>query len=239
MKQIASNIYQIGLGVVNAFIIEDYNGLTLVDTGYKGSAGKIFTALKKAGKNPADIKQIILTHCHPDHTGSAAVLKKELGALLFAHGEDIPLIERGIGGRLPLQLSPGIKHWLIYHIFAKLHGCKIEPVHVDETLRDKSILPIAGGIQVIHTPGHSAGHVSLLLQNEGVLIAGDLCTNMNGLDLSSVYDNRAVGIESILKAAELDFDTAVFGHGKPLIKGANKKLKEKFLPLLKDRKIIG
>ena len=64
MHKIAGNIYQISLGAVNTFIIED-NGLTLVDTGNAHSADKIFAAIK-GGKNPHDINRIILTHCDPD-----------------------------------------------------------------------------------------------------------------------------------------------------------------------------
>lgn len=77
MKLIAPHLYQIALGPVNAFIIEG-DDLTLVDTGYKGSEKKIFKAIKKGGKNPQDIKRIILTHSHPDHAGSAASLSKSL-----------------------------------------------------------------------------------------------------------------------------------------------------------------
>ena len=55
MQQISKNIYQIKLGMVNAFLIED-NGFTLIDTGYKNSSDKIFDAISKAGKNPNDIK---------------------------------------------------------------------------------------------------------------------------------------------------------------------------------------
>lgn len=44
----------------------------LIDTGNKDSADKIFAAIKKGRKNPTNIKQVILMHCHPDHTGNAA-----------------------------------------------------------------------------------------------------------------------------------------------------------------------
>nr|WP_254244973.1 MBL fold metallo-hydrolase [Hymenobacter sp. BRD67] len=78
MKQISKRLYQISLGASNAFVIED-NGLTLVDTGVPGSTEKLFAAIRKGGKNPDAIKQIILTHWHPDHAGSAADLKQRLG----------------------------------------------------------------------------------------------------------------------------------------------------------------
>ena len=81
---------------------------------------------------------------------------------------------------------------------------------------------------MIHTPGHSAGLVALLLQNEGVLIAGDLCAHVMGLAYSTLYEDIALGRQSLLKAAALPFDTAIFGHGGPLHGQANCKLQKKF-----------
>ena len=227
MKQITHNIYQISLGAVNAFLIED-NGLTLIDTGNKNSADKIFTAIKKEGKNPADIKQIILTHCHPDHTGSAAEIKRRLNIPVFAHIEDTTLIEKGIGGRKPMYLSPGIINRIVYNIFIKNAPQTIEPVNIDEKLKDNDVIPIAGGIHVIHTPGHCAGHIALLIKNEGVLIAADICANAAGLGISTVNENPDLSIKSILKAAAFSFDKAVFGHGSLLKMDASKKLNRKF-----------
>jgi glyoxylase-like metal-dependent hydrolase (beta-lactamase superfamily II) len=75
MKKITNRLYQISLGAVNAFLIED-DGLTLVDTGLPGSTATVFAALREAGKNPADIKRIILTHLHADHSGNAADIQR-------------------------------------------------------------------------------------------------------------------------------------------------------------------
>ena len=88
---------------------------------------------------------------------------------------------------------------------------------------DNDVLQVAGGLQVIHTPGHSAGHISLLLRSDGILIAGDICANVAGLALSTVYEDMCIGVQSILKVAALEFDKAVFGHGKPVMTAANKK----------------
>jgi glyoxylase-like metal-dependent hydrolase (beta-lactamase superfamily II) len=230
MQQITSNIYQISLGSVNTFLIDD-NGLTLIDSGSKNNADKIFRAIVKGGKNPNNIKRIILTHCHPDHAGSAAEIKKRLNIPIWAHGKDASLIEKGIAVRSPMHRTPGIVNWLVYNIFIKPAGSTIEAVKVDERLKDNDILPIAGGVEVIHTPGHCAGHVALLVKDEGVLIAGDICAHVGGLGVSTVNEDAALSIKSILKAASFSFSTALFGHGSPLKAAANTKLKQKFTPL--------
>jgi glyoxylase-like metal-dependent hydrolase (beta-lactamase superfamily II) len=226
MQKITNRLYQISLGAVNAFVLED-KGLTLVDTGLPGSTDKIFAALRAAGKDPADIKNIILTHLHADHSGNAADIKRLTNARVYAHHTDAQLLEQGISGQ-PLRLTPGLVNKLIYRLVIKGPINTVAPVVVEEKLSDGDVLPLVGGIQVVHTPGHSAGHVALLLPSEGVLLAADLCSHVLGLAYSTLYEDQALGRQSILKASALSFDTAVFGHGRPLRGQANKQLRAKF-----------
>ena len=226
MKQITNRLYQLSLGAVNAFVMED-DGLTLVDTGLPGSTDQLFAALHQAGKNPADIKRIILTHLHADHSGNAAAIQRQTGARVYAHHTDAQLLEQGVSGR-PLTLTPGLLNQLIYKVVIKGPLTSVEPVAVDEKLSDGDVIPLLGGIQVVHTPGHSAGHVALLLPSEGMLIAADMCSHVLGLAYSTLYEDQALGRQSILKAAALSFDTAVFGHGRPLRGQANAQLRAKF-----------
>jgi len=226
MKQITNRLYQLSLGAVNAFVIDD-DGLTLVDTGLPGSTDKVFAALREAGKNPADIKRIILTHLHADHSSNAADIKRQTNARVYAHHADAQLLEAGVSGR-PLTLTPGLMNKLIYKLVIKGPIDTVAPVAVEEKLRDGDVIPLLGGIQVVHTPGHSAGHTALLLRSEGVLIAADLCSHVVGLAYSTLYEDQALGRQSILKAAALSFDTAVFGHGRPLEGQASEQLRTKF-----------
>ncbi|MDB5239670.1 MAG: beta-lactamase [Spirosoma sp.] len=232
MQQISPSLYQISLGSVNVFVIKD-KGLTLIDTGNKGSMEPIFSALRKGGEDPNAIKQIILTHVHPDHAGSVAAIKSNLGVPLLAHRDEVSLIEKGVAGRASMHLSPGVINWLIFNLFIKGAPNTIDPVGVDQPLSHNDVIPVAGGLQVLHTPGHSAGHIALLLKQEGVLIAGDICANVVGLDLSTVNEDSALSIQSILEVSELSFDKAVFGHGNVLKEGANQKMKAKFSSLRK------
>jgi glyoxylase-like metal-dependent hydrolase (beta-lactamase superfamily II) len=226
MQQITNHLYQLSLGAVNAFVLED-NGLTLIDTGLPGSTDQLFAALRQAGKDPADLKRIILTHLHADHSGNAAEIQRRTNARVYAHHADASLLEQGVSGR-PLTLTPGLVNKLIYKLVIKGPTTTVAPVTVDEQLRDGDVLPLLGGVQVVHTPGHSAGHLALLLPSEGVLIAADLCSHVLGLAYSTLYEDQALGRQSILKAAALSFDTAVFGHGRPLRGQANEQLRARF-----------
>ncbi len=230
MKQITQKLWQIPLGAVNCFLIEGggHEGHTLVDTGYPGSADRIFDAISKCGLDPENIRRIILTHSHPDHAGSTADLVLRTGAEVWMHAEDAALAEQGVAGRLPHILSPGIANWLIYQLLIKRSQNSIPAFHTDRLLRDGDDLDLHGGIHIVHTPGHSLGHICLLLRSESLLIAGDICANAMGPALSVVYEDRKQGIASIRKVAALHFRNAVFGHGKPLTERANEVIRARF-----------
>ncbi|WP_461092261.1 MBL fold metallo-hydrolase [Spirosoma gilvum] len=230
LKPITSSLYQLSLGAVNAFVIKD-DGLTLIDTGYPGSMEAIFSTLQQSGEDPYALKQVILTHAHPDHAGSASAIKQKLGVPLLAHQLEAALLEAGSSGQSPIYPSPGLVNRLIYHLFIKGGDGAISPVTVDERLHHNDIIPVAGGLQVLHTPGHSVGHIALWLKEEGVMIVGDTCAHILGLDFSTVYEDRSVGLQSILAMAECSFDQAVFGHGSPLKPKANQQLKARFSTL--------
>ncbi len=227
MQRISNSIYQINLGWVNVFVIED-NGLTLIGTGPKGSGRKIFKAIRAAGKSPKDIKQIILTHLHPDHAGSAEEIKRILRVPVIAHADDAEIMRYGIAFRKELCLTPGLKNWLIYHLAIKRSGINIDPVEIVRPLKHNDLLPLLGGIRVIHTPGHSKGHISLLVEKEEVLIAGDLLSNTLGLALSVIYEDPQEGMRSINKITNLDFEKIVFGHGRPILSNAGGIIRQAF-----------
>jgi glyoxylase-like metal-dependent hydrolase (beta-lactamase superfamily II) len=89
------------------------------------------------------------------------------------------------------------------------------PVHVEVT--DGTDLPAAGGIQAIHTPGHTTGHVSYLWPEGGVLFVGDAATNMfRRLNVAPINEDDAAARASFAKLAELDFRVACFGHGSSI-----------------------
>ena len=215
------------LGMVNCFFIQDTDGFTLVDTGYAGSSDKIFDAVRAIGKRPDSIQRIILTHSHPDHAGSASSIQQALEIPVWAHQEDAELLRAGVGGRAK-NLAPGIANWIIYQLYIKNTPNKVEPVEVERNLKDGEVLPIAGGLRVIHSPGHSQGHIALLLEKESMLIAGDICAHAAGLGYSVVNENIGVARQSLLKVAGYPFEGAVFGHGKPLKSGASKAIQAKF-----------
>jgi glyoxylase-like metal-dependent hydrolase (beta-lactamase superfamily II) len=228
MKKVIENVYQINLGAANCFAVVEPDGVTLIDTGDPNSAAKIFAALATIGKQPSDIKQIVLTHLHPDHAGSAAALQQQLNVPILAHRIDAELLEKGIMQRQPIYPSSHPLRRIIYWLFIKNDKPPITPMRITTHLEDNDILPILGGATAILTPGHSAGHIVLFFEKEGLLIAGDSCDNLFGLGHTIVYENPELGNDSLRKIAKLDFETACFGHGNPIQSKANQLFMQKF-----------
>ncbi|TDN37827.1 MBL fold metallo-hydrolase [Hymenobacter sp. UV11] len=226
--QLTPRVWQLKLNLVNCYLLETEDGLLLIDTGYPNSADKRFAAVRESGHDPALIRHLLLTHCHIDHGGSAAEVQRRTGARTYAHALDAPLIGQGIAERPGTTRTPGLVNRLVYLFFIKYAGTTYDPLPVDEPLAHGQVLPLAGGLEVIHSPGHSAGHLCLLLRSEGLLIAGDICSHVMGLKYSTINEDRTLARQSILRVAEYPFERAAFGHGDALTERANQQLKEAF-----------
>lgn len=221
-QQIFPGVYEFANGPVNEWLIEDNDGWTLIDCGYEKKEQAILDALTAFGKKTSDIKRIVLTHDHPDHAGGFAVVKKETGAPAWMHPLDAEVV-RGNKEMFRSTPSPGILPWLMYNLMIKNVAGVVPKAEIENEIADGQLLPIGGGLRVIYTPGHSAGHCSFLLERDGgLLFAADACANVMGLAPSIVYDDHAQGRESLRKLARLNFETVCFGHGKAL-QGANAK----------------
>jgi len=226
-KLIVSGLYIISLGPVNTFLLDSTDGCALIDTGIPGSAPKILQAIRDLGKHAGDIRHIILTHAHPDHTGSLAALKKATGAETYLHPLDVPIVTSGINSR-PFKPSPGLINGLLFRAFVRPMDA-VEPAIIDHEVQDGQVLPIAGGLTAIHIPGHCAGQLGFLWpQSGGVLFAADACSNLMGLGLSLGYEDLAEGQRSLRKLAQLDFQMACFGHGKTILSAAGAQFRQKW-----------
>ena len=214
------------LGPVNAYLL-DQGELTLIDTGVPGSERKIVRAIERIGKKVTDLKHIIVTHCHPDHAGSVAALKRLSGARVYMHPTDAAMVRKGQSSR-PLTPSPGLLRGLLFRLFIPKKPVPIERCEIDQEINNGTVLPIAGGLKTIHIPGQCAGQVALLWARGNVLFAADACANMPTFGLALGYENLQDGLDSLRKLAALDFDIAVFGHGKPIMSGASDKFRVKW-----------
>src|SRR6266850_8271791 len=128
-KLIVEGLWQISLSTVNAFLI-DGGELTLIDSGFPNSAGKIVQAVESLGRKPADIRHIIVTHCHPDHAGSLAAIKRLTSASVYMHTADAAMVRKGESKR-PMTAAPGLLRFVLYNLFVARSSSKIEPCAID------------------------------------------------------------------------------------------------------------
>jgi glyoxylase-like metal-dependent hydrolase (beta-lactamase superfamily II) len=226
VKHVIKGVHVVSMGMSNAFLIESDDGLTLIDAGYPGKEAAVFGAIRELGVSPDQLKHLIFTHGHPDHIGSAAAIVRETDARTYMHPLDIPMAENG-GPFRPMRPAPGLLGQVLCRMFFNPEE-RLEPISIDQPLTDGEILPIAGGIEVIHTPGHCAGQVALLWRPGRMLLAGDVGTNLMGLGDPVGFENLEEGRASQRKVAGLSFDAAGFGHGKPIVRDASTRFRDKW-----------
>jgi glyoxylase-like metal-dependent hydrolase (beta-lactamase superfamily II) len=167
--------------------------ITLIDTGVKGSETILFNYIRENGYSIADIGTVILSHSHPDHIGSAARIKALTGCKIWAHEGEREWIEN-IEKQNQERPVPGF-----FNLVDR-------SVRIDAFLSNGQILELGEGITVeaIHTPGHSAGMLSLLFREEGVLFTGDAIPLKN--DIPN-YDNYLQLMASLDLIKKLDYQT--------------------------------
>jgi glyoxylase-like metal-dependent hydrolase (beta-lactamase superfamily II) len=226
--QVASNVYCIPLGYVNAYLVQGAE-LVLVDTGVPGSTDAILGAVRELGKEPRDIKHILVTHLHPDHTGSLAALKRETGAPAYMHPLDAAAVRVGQGGR-PTSPRPGAPPEVLEMLKRmQQRPLKLEPAEIEYELKDGAELPFLPAARVLHVPGHAAGQLAFLLPDDnGVLIAADTSGNVTGLEYAPIYEDFELGKASLQKLAQLEFAVACFGHGEAIPGDAAARFREKW-----------
>jgi glyoxylase-like metal-dependent hydrolase (beta-lactamase superfamily II) len=187
-------------GIVKSFLFTGEDRLILVDTGFSDAdADIIIEAIDKLGRKHEDLKFCVLTHRHGDHTGGLKKLKKTLKFQVMAHELDMPAIQKATG------------------------------YDVDHVVKGGETLPDCGGINVIHTPGHTLGSISLHIPSIKTLIAGDaILSAREHLVVSPGYlsEDPAQAEETVrrLIAMNLDLERILVGHGDDVYEDGKKNL---------------
>jgi glyoxylase-like metal-dependent hydrolase (beta-lactamase superfamily II) len=225
VTKIADGLYIIPVGPVNTFLLDSPDSCALIDTGVPGSVPAILRALHALGKQPRDIRHIILTHAHPDHIGSLAALKKMTGAEVYIHPADAEIAGTG-GGFRPMSPAPGLFPAMMFQMFVRPLEI-VEPATIEHHVQTGELLPIAGGLTAIHVPGHCEGQLAFLWpRHGGVLFAADTCMNVMGLGWTMGYEDLEQGKRSLKKLAQLDFQVACFGHGQTILHDAGDRFRK-------------
>ncbi|MAM87646.1 MAG: MBL fold metallo-hydrolase [unclassified Hahellaceae] len=210
------------LGMINAFLLVNASGCVLIDTGLPGTESKVSRVLKSLDLSFRDIKLIVITHAHIDHAGNTAKLKSLSGAPVVAHLNDLPYFTRE---KVMHFCSTGWFGWL----FSKTGAIQqpYEPFQPDILLSAQDSFSLSGyGFdgEVVPTPGHTAGSISVVLDNTQAIV-GDLVSS--GILLGGVIrtgkakrppfeDNPLMVSQELQSIADRGVSTFFMGHGGPL-----------------------
>jgi len=204
-------------GIVTFHLLRDRTGLYLIDGGFLGAIARIEEILSGLEHDFSDIRAVVLSHGHLDHTLNVAEIKRRTGCRVYAPAADRDQISgtqtyRGssrlcglaeaLGRRLLRYQIPGIDHWF-------------EP---------GDTLDLWGGLKIVPLSGHTPGHSGFLSEKRRLLFAGDLFSNYLGIaKLPPPWlnvDNDEVR-RSVRRAATLDIDRVALNHGRPSTGEAN------------------
>ena len=212
MDKIADGVYEIAKGF-RAFVIDGDDGLTLIDAGLPKKADLFVAGIESIGRSITDVRAIVLTHNHADHVGSAAKLKAAANAEIYCSKVDAPAVRGDVEADPPPVLTR-----FPFQVFKPLLRLlpSPQPAAVDHEISAGASLP--DDIEVVPTPGHTAGHMSYRLDRAGgILFVGDAATQKNGT-VSRGWMNRPGKEfdESLHAISRHDFQVACFGHSAPI-----------------------
>ncbi len=192
------------IGYSNSILLVNGSKSVLIDTGVKGHLQQFKTLFKKYNLKPTDIKLIILTHTHNDHTGNLNELAKFTGTKVLVHKNEFESLKTGF-----TPIPSGTRFYTKAIVFL---GRKLKPRHASPepfiadftNITNYSLSDYGIDGEVIHTPGHTAGSQSVLIGN--TLIAGDTFFNVREKIIFPPFANNP---QQVLKTWEFLFELGI------------------------------
>jgi len=202
MVRVTDEIYQVGGGGLTdpedaaVYLLHFGEEAALVDAGCGRSVERIFANIGECGAEPGDIRYLLITHCHFDHTGGIRAVRERTGCTVVAHEEDARFLEEGN------STVTG----------ARWYGSFMTPTAVDMKLQEERQDIELGGkrIEAIHTPGHSPGSMVYVTESEGIKVL--FGQDIHGPIHESLLSNREDYRRSLNLLLSLEADVLCEGH---------------------------
>jgi len=220
--EVAAGVHQIRMLGADSFVLAD-ESLTLIDAGMVGSRRTIERHLRRIGRTLTELERIVCTHGHPDHIGGVHELVRDRDDVeVLIHPADLA------GLQLPLREAlgrppdgGGRRGRLIQYLTRVPANCT--------PIEDGTLLPLLGGLRVVHTPGHTPGSICLYAERLRLLFTGDVLQVIKGrLAFASWFfsHDHAGARASVERLAALEVDTIALSHYPPWTDDATGALRE-------------
>ncbi len=212
-----AEIIRLNTALSNSYLIRD-TGTILVDTGGPKGLPKLLSEMERYDVRPRNLNMILLTHAHYDHAANAAVLKTHTNAPVAVHADDVAQLREGHNGKIRVRFYSGY--------FYRPSVLAYDGLSPDMVLEDGySLEPFGVPATVIHTPGHTYGSVSIIVEGGGA-IGGDLIGGGYGIGVGRLFPGWPhrpfIAVEpallkpSIEKVLSHEPELIYLGHGGPV-----------------------
>ena len=202
MVELAPGLHAVSLLSSRGFLITEPE-LTLIDAGLPGSRRPLERYLTRIGRSMSELRRIVCTHGHPDHIGGV----REMTADTRCRGADAPGRHRRSQG----HAARGVERARPRSADRVVHP----RAHAATPVEDGEVLPVLGGLQVMHTPGHTPGNVCLYAARHRILFTGDVLQVKKGkVSFANRYFSADyhMACASVERLTEYDVQTIAFAH---------------------------
>lgn len=233
--KVAEGVYRLGTKWANWYLVEDQGGLTVLDTGFAGYWQQLPDLLGEINKSFDDIKAVVLSHHHTDHTGNANKIREQIDCDVFIHETDLPYIvgdrKAKIPNFIPLMRYPTILAYLAHA--GKNGGMKTPKIQPASPFSDGDSLAVPGNLKVIHTPGHTMGNCSFYSESKNVLFSTDALLTINprtfagspSIQPRQLNENHDEAIGSLARLENYEAPLMLPGHGEPWTAGVKEAVR--------------
>lgn len=220
--EIAPGVHQVRMLGADAFLLADER-LTLIDAGMVGSRLALERYLKRIGRGMDELERVICTHGHPDHIGGLSeIVRDRQDVTVLIHPDDLAGLQRPWREAFARTEPRAERRGRIIQYLTRAPA-------VPTPVADGELLPVLGGLRVVHTPGHTPGSICLYLEPQRILFTGDVLQVVRGrLTFASAFfsHDHAGARGSVERLTELDVDAIALSHYPPWRHRPNDALRE-------------